>query len=146
MIGELVVTQADLEGHRQKYDSIGLGSYNIDIREVQRTWMWVSRFPNLVGEVFNEGYLSIPVRPYAIPYRALVPRYEECENLIVPVCLSASHVAFSSIRMEPQYMLLGHAAGIAASIAARESLPVQQVPIVSLQQFLVSQGQILVQP
>ncbi len=143
MLGEYIVTQADLEGQRRKYDSVGMGSYNIDIREVQRTWMWVSRFPELVGEVFNEGYLSVPVHPYAIPYRALVPRYGECENLIVPVCLSASHIAFSSIRMEPQYMLLGHAAGVAAALAARDATPVQLVPIRALQERLAGQGQVL---
>ena len=61
--------------------------------------------------VFNEGYLSVPVPPYPIPYRSLTPRREDATNLLVPVCLSASHVAFGSVRMEPTLMLLGHAAG-----------------------------------
>lgn len=143
MLGEHIMTEIDLTTERRKYDTIGMGSYNIDIREVQRIWTWVSRFPNLNGETFNEGYLSIPVRSYAIPYRALLPRYQECDNLIVPVCLSASHVAFASIRLEPQYMLLGHAAGVAAAIAAHEHIAVQQVPSVLLQQRLASQGQVL---
>ena len=143
MRGEYWMTQADLEARRVKYDAVGLGSYNIDIREVQRTWVWVSRHHRLEGETYNEGYLSVPVRPYAIPYRSLVPRYEECENLVVPVCMSASHVAFASIRMEPQYMILGHAAGLAAAMAAKESMAVQRVNIVELQRKLRAQRQVL---
>jgi hypothetical protein len=90
MRGEYTLTQADLESGRRHYDSIGVGSYNIDIREVQRVWTLVPRFPRLTAETFNEGYLSVPVPPYEIPYRALLPRFAECENLLVPVCLSAS--------------------------------------------------------
>ncbi|HZG68579.1 MAG TPA: FAD-dependent oxidoreductase [Herpetosiphonaceae bacterium] len=143
MRGEYWMTQADLEARRVKYDAVGMGSYNIDIREVQRTWIWVSRHHRLEGETYNEGYLSVPVRPYAIPYRSLVPRYEECVNLVVPVCMSASHVAFASIRMEPQYMILGHAAGVAAAQAATAGLPVQQLPILGLQRALLDQRQVL---
>lgn len=108
--------------------------------------MRVPRFPRMVGEVFNEGYLSVPVRPYAIPYRALLPRYGECDNLLVPVCLSASHVAFSSVRMEPQYMILGHAAGTAASLAVASGTAVQRVPTAALQGALAGQGQALTPP
>ncbi len=143
MRGEYWMTQTDLEDQRVKYDSIGMGSYNIDIREVQRTWTWVSRRHRLVGETFNEGYLSVPVSPYAIPYRSLVPQFHECDNLLVPVCVSASHVAFASIRMEPQYMILGHAAGVAAAMAAKHNIAVQQIPIAGLQHTLLAQGQIL---
>lgn len=143
MRGEYVMTQADLEGRRLKYDSVGMGAYNIDIREVQRVWQWVSRFPRLVAETFNEGYLSVPVQPYAIAYRSLTPRFEECENLLVPICVSASHVAFSSIRMEPQYMILGHAAGVAAGMAIKEGVAVQHVPIAALQRALRAQRQVL---
>ncbi len=143
MRGEYWMTQTDLQAQRVKGDSVGMGSYNIDLREVQRTWTWVSRYHRLVGETFNEGYLSVPVLPYAIPYRSLVPQFHECENLLVPVCVSASHVAFASIRMEPQYMLLGHAAGVAAAMAAKHNVAVQQVPIAALQHILLAQGQVL---
>ncbi|MGN6699045.1 MAG: FAD-dependent oxidoreductase, partial [Thermomicrobiales bacterium] len=132
MRGEYFLTQADLEDCREKYDTIGLGAYNIDIREVQRIMMRVPRFPQMTGETFNEGYLSVPVRPYAIPYRALAPRYHECDNLLAPICVSASHVAFSSLRMEPQYMILGHAAGVAAALAVQAGVAVQRVDIVTL--------------
>ena len=146
MYGEYFMSQADLEGANVKYDSIGMGAYNIDIREVQRTWMWVPRYPNVIGETFNEGYLTIPVKPYQIPYRSLVPKYYQCSNLLVTVCVSASHVAFGSIRMEPQYMIMGHAAGVAAAMAARENQAVQRIAIASLQQKLAAQRQVLEQP
>jgi hypothetical protein len=86
------------------------------------------------------------VQPYAIPYRALLPRYHECENLLVSVCVSASHVAFASIRMEPQYMLLGHAAGVAAALAVREQGVVHRVQVSELQAALRVQGQVLELP
>ncbi len=143
MLGEYVMTQHDLEGQRVKYDAVGMGEYNIDIREVQRTWIEVPRYPTIVGDVVNEGYLTVPVKPYQIPYRALLPRFQACENLLVSVCVSASHVAFASIRMEPQYMILGHAAGVAAALAARAEQPVHHVSVLALQQRLLAQGQVL---
>lgn len=143
IVGEVVLTQHDLETRRVKYDGVGMGSYHIDVREVQRSWDYVHAHPRLLPAAFNEGYLSVPVEPYEIPYRALVPRYQECENLLVPVCLSASHVAFASVRMEPQFMILGHSAGVAAGMAVREGLPVQQLSISALRQRLAAQGQVL---
>jgi hypothetical protein len=143
MLGQYVMTQHDLEKDTVKYDGIGMGSYNIDVRHVQRTFQWISRFPELRGETFNEGYLSIPVAPYEIPYRALVPKYEQCTNLLVPVCVSSSNLAYASIRMEPQYMIMGHAAGVAAALAGKGQLPVQQVDIAALRQKLRAQGQVL---
>ena len=93
--------------------------------------------------VFTEGYLSVPVPPYPIPYRVLVPRYADCVNLLVPVCVSASHVAFSSIRMEVQYQMMGHAAGVAAVLALRDGRAVQSVDVALLQQRLRDAGQVL---
>jgi hypothetical protein len=143
MKGEYFMTQHDLEIDTIKYDAIGMGSYNIDVRHVQRTWIPVSRFPELHYEVFNEGYISIPVAPYEIPYRSLLPKYEECRNLIVPVCISASHVAYASIRMEPQYMIMGQAAGMAAAMAAKENQPVHRINLTELQDKLSDGGQVL---
>ena len=143
MKGEYIMTQNDLQHDTVKYDAIGMGSYNIDVRHVQRTYIPVSRFPELHYEVYNEGYISIPVPPYEIPYRALVPRYSECTNLIVPVCMSASFIANASIRMEPQYMIMGQAAGVAAAMAAAENRAVQKVDIADLQKKLADQGQVL---
>jgi len=143
MKGEYFMTQHDLETDTVKYDAIGMGSYNIDVRHVQRTYIPVSRFPELHYEVYNEGYISIPVAPYEIPYRSLIPKYSECTNLIVPVCMSASFIANASIRMEPQYMIMGHAAGIAAAMAAHEEKQVHKVDIYELQQRLREDGQVL---
>ena len=143
MMGEYVLTSHDLDENIYKYDGIGMGSYNIDVRHNQRTFHWVSRFPDLIPETINEGYLSIPVKPYEIPYRSLMPKYDECRNLIVPVCISSSNLAYASFRMEPQYMIAGHAAGVAAAIASKLGVAVQQVPIDKLRTRLLMQGQIL---
>jgi hypothetical protein len=143
MVGEYVMTQHDLQRDTTKYDGIGMGSYNIDVRHVQRTFQWISRFPELRGETFNEGYLSIPVAPYEIPYRALLPKYDQCTNLLVPVCVSSSNLAYASIRMEPQYMILGHAAGVAAALAGKQRVPVQHVDLAGLRRRLLAQRQVL---
>lgn len=143
IVGEYVLTQHDLGSRRVKYDSVGMGSYHIDVREVQRSWDYVHAHPYLLPAVFNEGYISVPVEPYELPYRALLPQFYECANLLVPVCMSASHVAFASVRMEPQFMILGHSVGVAAGIAVRENLPVQRVGIAGLRRRLIEQGQVL---
>jgi hypothetical protein len=143
MLGEFVLTQHDLQEHRGKYDSIGMGAYNIDIREVQWIAHKVYRFPKVADEVLMEGYLSMPVDPYEIPYRALLPRQDECSNLLVAVCISASHVAYGSFRMESQYMIAGQAAGAAAALAVEGKVPVHQVDVPELQRRLAAQKQIL---
>lgn len=142
--GEYVMKQSDLQENRTKYDSIGMGGYNIDMMPVQRIPVLVSKFPTRTRyTAVNEGYLTVPVEAYQIPYRALLPLYHECSNLIVSVCVSASKVAYGSLRMEPQYMLMGHAAGVAAAEAAKREVPVQRVDIGTLQRSLQSQGQVL---
>jgi len=83
------------------------------------------------------------VPPYPIPYRSLTPQRDDAEDLLVPLCLSASHVAFSSVRMEPTLMLLGHAAGVAAAQAARREVAVQDVDVGELQESLREAGQVL---
>lgn len=143
MLGEYVLTQHDLQKHRRKHDVIAVAGYNIDIREVQ----WVSvrnfHFPDAADETLVEGYVSQPVEPWDFPYRAMLPRYSECSNLLVPVCVSASTVAYASFRMEPNYMMAGHGAGIAAALAAKASIPVHHVDVVKLQQDLREEGQVL---
>ena len=143
MIGEHVLTQHDLQRHRHKYDAIGMGGYNIDIREVQWIARQVYRFPDVADEVLMEGYVSVPVDPYEIPYRSLLPRQSEADNLLVPVCISSSHVAYASFRMEPQYMIAGQAAGVAAAMAIAAQVPVHHVHIPTLQRRLREQTQIL---
>ncbi|HJP71715.1 MAG TPA: FAD-dependent oxidoreductase [Candidatus Limnocylindria bacterium] len=144
MIGAHVLTEHDLRSGRAAPDSIGMGGYNVDIREVQWVAAPIYRFPDVFPEVMVEGYLSAPVPPYTIPYRSLLPQPSECSNLLVPVCISASHVAFSSFRMEPQYMIAGESAGVAAAIAAADSRAVHDVPVDALQARLRRRGQILI--
>jgi hypothetical protein len=143
MLGEYVLTEHDLNSARAQHDVVAMGSYHLDIREVQRAWQRVPEHPRPIAMVVSEGYLSVPVSPYPIPYRAIVPRFADCANLLVPVCLSASHVAFSSVRMEVQYQMLGHAAGLAAVLALRDGRPVQSVDVGRLQAQLRDAGQVL---
>ena len=142
LLGAHVLTERDLLDARPQPDVVALGSYNIDIREVERTWRYLPEYERTPA-VGNEGYLSVAVPPYPIPYRSLTPRREDAENLLVPLCLSASHVAFGSVRMEPTLMLLGHAAGLAAAQAARRGVAVQDVDVDALQRDLREAGQVL---
>lgn len=133
MVSDFVLTQKDLQTDLRKPDVIAMGSYNSDSHNVHR-------FENAQGFVENEGDMQVPVTPYQIPYRILVPRREEAVNVAVPVAFSASHVAFSSARMEPQWMMIGHAAGVAAALAARQQRPLQEIDVAELQAILKSQG------
>jgi len=140
--GEHVLTEHDLLAARAQDDAVAVGSYNIDVREVERTWRYLPEYARTAA-VFNEGYLSVAVPPYPIPYRSLTPRREDADDLLVPLCLSASHVAFASVRMEPTLMLLGQAAGTAAAQAARRGVAVQDVDVPALQAELRDAGQVL---
>jgi hypothetical protein len=135
MIGEYVMTEHDCAGERRCDDSVGLGSYAMDSHVTQRYFG-----PD--GFVRNEGNLGgrVPA-PYPISYRALTPKRDQCDNLLVPVCCSASHVAYGSIRMEPVYMILGHSAGAAAALAAASHLGVQRVEYAALSAALAEQRQ-----
>lgn len=143
MVADLVLTEQDLRHPRPQPDTVALGSYHLDVREVQRGWRWLPEHPDPVAMVVTEGYYSVRVPPYPIPYRALVPAARHCTNLLVPVCLSASHVAFSSIRMEVQYQMLGQAAGTAAALALQAGVDVQQVDVGELQRRLRAAGAVL---
>ena len=136
MVGEYVMTQRDIQTDLTKPDPIGMGSYNSDSHNVQR-------IVNAAGFVRNEGDMQVPVKPYQIPYRVLLPKRAEARNLLVPVCFSASHVAYSTLRMEPQYMIMGQAAGVAAAMAIRKSIAVQDVDTAELTRTLVQQGAVL---
>ena len=133
MVGTFVATQKDLQTDLTKPDAIGMGSYASDSHNLQR-------FVNDRGFVENEGDVQVPVKPYQISYRVLTPNRSEATNLLVPVCFSASHVAYSSMRMEPQYMIMGHAAGIAAALAISSQRAVQDVDTAELQRRLKAEG------
>ena len=136
MVGEYVMIQKDIQTDLTKPDPIGMGSYNSDSHNVQR-------IVNKDGFVRNEGDMQVAVTPYQIPYRVLLPKRSEVRNLLVPVCFSASHVAYSTLRMEPQYMILGQAAGTAAAMAIRAGVAVQDIDTGQLTRTLVEHGAIL---
>jgi hypothetical protein len=137
MVGEYVMSQKDIQADLTKPDSIGMGSYNSDSHNVQRR-------PTEDGSaVENEGDMQVRVTPYQIPYRLLLPKRREATNLLVPVCFSATHVAYSTLRMEPQYMIVGHAAGVAAKMAIDRKSVVQDVDTKALSARLQSQRAVL---
>jgi hypothetical protein len=137
MISDFVMTEGLVKGEKPLQESIAMGSYNMDSHNVQR-------YVTDKGDVQNEGDVQIsPGKPYPIPYGTIVPKASECTNLLVPVCLSASHIAYGSIRMEPVFMMLGQSAGTAAAIAAKNNQPVQQVDYTALKKILLDNGQIL---
>ncbi|MCU0784006.1 MAG: FAD-dependent oxidoreductase, partial [Verrucomicrobia bacterium] len=138
MVSDYVMTQANCERERIAQDSIGLASYPMDSHFCQRVVV------EEIGKttVRNEGGFGHHCAgPYPVSYRSIVPKKAECENLLVPVSLSASHVAFGSIRMEPVFMILGQSAGTAAAIAIEDSRAVQDVPYAKLKELLLKQGQ-----
>lgn len=142
MTGEFVMTQKDVVSEMQKPDPIGLGSYGLDVHRVQG-------YADEKGRLKYEGGLQRTEQermkhiPYQIPYRSLCPKRSEASNLLVTVCLSTSHVVYATIRMEPQYMIIGQAAGAAASLAIKNKQAVQQVDTKLLAATLQKQGAIL---
>jgi hypothetical protein len=141
MVSNFVMTEHEVTGRRLCKKSIGMGSYLIDSHHVQR---FVTKNKEGRSHVENEGDIKSPIKePYAISYDSIVPPLEECSNLLVPVCLSASHVAFSSIRTEPVFMVLGQSAATAAVLASEEEIPVQGVDYSILHPKLLEDGQIL---
>ena len=137
MKSDYIVTQKDLECTTNPVDSIGLASYGVD------DWPYATYVHEgkvaLYGGEFSMLYIDKKHEGiYKIPYRAITPKQSECTNLLVPVCVSASHIAMTSIRMEPVWMILGESAGVAAAMAVTESIPVQQVPYARLKEKLVA--------
>ena len=130
MIGEYVATQADCEGKADVTDGIGYAAYQMDSHNCER--VVIEKDGKLM--VKNEGDVEINggVPYYPISYRSLTPKREECTNLLVPVCLSASHIAYGSIRMEPVFLELGQVCGLAASIAGKND--VQTIDIKPIQE------------
>ena len=137
MIGEYVMVQKDLQTDIFKDDGVAMGSFVIDCHIVQRIFAED-------GTVRDEGsFQDTPALPYQIAYRSLTPKRAECENLLVPFCLSASHIAYCSIRMEPVYMALGHASGLAAVQAIHAGQSVQSIDVPALRKKLLEQKAVL---
>jgi len=137
MVNDHVVTELLVRDSSSVQHSIGMGAYTLDSHNTQR-------YVDAGGHVRNEGDVQSHVKdPYKLDYGCIVPRAKECENLLVPVCVSASHIAYGSIRMEPVFMILGQSAGTAAALAVKDHVPVQQVDYEKLKAQLVADGQVL---
>ena len=137
MIGEFVMTENEVMDRKQTPNSIGMGSYHLDSHNTQR-------YITSEGIVQNEGDIGVkPPKPYQIGYGSIVPKKNECTNLFVPVCMSSSHIAYGSIRMEPVFMILAQSASLAANIALKKGVSVQDVPYLELEKELRKSGQIL---
>jgi hypothetical protein len=141
MVSDFVLTAADRETALHKNDSIGMGSYSIDV-------IPVSRFARgdatvMEGGIQAPSFLPPTLPPFQIPYRAIIPRQSEATNLLVPGALSASHLAFCAVRLEPTWMVLGESAGVAAARAVAAEVDVQALDVPALQARLRQLGQVL---
>lgn len=136
MIGDFVMTENEVLGKKPVPNPVGMGSYTLDSHNVQR-------YVTEDGYVQNEGDIGVKCDPYQIAYGSLIPKKNECENLLIPVCVSSSHIAFGSIRMEPVFMLLGHSAGAAAVLAIDNKVAVQDLDYQMLKEQLENDGQVL---
>ena len=136
MISDYVMTEHNCTGKVVPEDSVGLASYTMDSHHTSRVVV--------DGFVKAEGNVEKPTpAPYPVSYRAMVPKESECNNLLVGVCVSSSHISYGSIRMEPVFLLLGQSAATAASIAIDDGLTVQKVPYAKLRERLLKDHQIL---
>ena len=137
MVGDYVMTQHNCQGRETVKDPVGLAAYGMDSHHIQR-------YIDKNGYVRNEGDVQVGgFSPYPISYRSIVPRESECTNLFVPVCLSASHIAYGSIRMEPVFMVLGQSSASAALLAIEEDVNVQNIDYQKLSQHLLDDRQVL---
>jgi len=136
MISDYVMSEKNCRRVEVIEDSVGMGAYNMDSHHIQR-------FVTKEGFVRNEGDVQVGSKPYPVSYRSIRPKASECTNLLVPVCLSASHIAYGSIRMEPVFMVMGQSAATAAGIAIENGTSVQAVDYGSLKERLLANGQML---
>ncbi|MGM9510794.1 FAD-dependent oxidoreductase [Larkinella sp. GY13] len=135
MLGEFVMKEVDALGKTDVPNPVGMGSYALDAHNSQR-------FVKKDGFVQNEGDIGVhPDKPYSIAYGSIVPKENECKNLLVPVCVSSSHIAYGSIRMEPVFMILGQSAATAAVLAIDGKTSVQKVPYAKLKEVLLKDKQ-----
>lgn len=136
MVGRFVMTENELTRKKPTPESVGMGSYTMDSHNVRR-------YVTEKGNVQNEGDIGVGLKPYQISYGSLVPKKGQADNLLVPVCLSSSHIAYGSIRMEPVFMILSQSAATAAVLSIEQGVSVQDLPYVDLQSRLRADGQVL---
>jgi hypothetical protein len=135
MVSDYVMTENEVLSKKPVPNPVGMGSYTLDSHNTQRY---------IKPDVFvqNEGDIGVKTpKPYAISYGAIIPKESQCTNLLVPVCISSTHIAFGSIRMEPVFMILGESAATAASIAIDQKISVQKVNYEELKKELLNQKQ-----
>ena len=136
MVSDYVMSEKNCKRIEVVPDSVGMGAYNMDSHNTQR-------YVTKEGFARNEGDIQIAVRPYPISYRSISPKATECSNLLVPVCLAASHIAYGSIRMEPVFMVMGQSAATAAALAIDGNTTVQSIDYAKLKMQLLKDGQVL---
>ena len=137
MLGPYVMTEQDCFSKRVTPQPVGMGSYTMDSHNVRR-------YVTADRTVQNEGDVEVPVpKPYGIAFGAITPKQAECENLLVPVCVSSTHIAYGTVRMEPVFMILGQSAATAAAMAIDDGIPVQQLDYAKLRRRLTADAQIL---
>jgi hypothetical protein len=136
MIGQSVLTENEVKGKNEVHHPIGMGSYNMDSHNTQR-------YIKPDGFVENEGDIEAPVPIYQIDLGSIIPKKEECRNLLVPVALSSSHIAYGSIRMEPVFMILGQSAGTVASLAIEDNKGINGLTYDKIRTKLIEDGQVL---
>ncbi len=137
MIGKFVMTENEILGKNKVNQSIGMGSYTMDSHNAQR-------YITKEGYVQNEGDLGIDAEePYQIHLGTILPKEEECKNLLVPAAVSSSHIAFGSIRMEPVFMILGQSAGTLAGLALEDNKNLHDISYGTLRKVLQKDGQVL---
>ncbi|MDF2723595.1 MAG: xanthan lyase [Paenibacillus sp.] len=136
MVSDVVMTEHHCRGYAVVEDPVGLAAYTMDSHNCRRLVV--------NGRCINEGNVEVPASaPYSISYRSIVPKGEQCRNLLVPICLSSSHIAYGSIRMEPVFMILGQSAATAAALALQSDCDVQEVDYAALREKLLQDGQVL---
>ena len=137
MIGEYVTTEHDVTSKYDTPQSVGMGSYAMDSHNIQR-------YIKPDGFVQNEGDIGTHLKsPYKISYGSILPKKEECKNLLVSICVSSSHIAYGSIRMEPVFMILGQSAGTAAALAIENNMGIHDLPFETIRKKLLDDGQVL---
>ena len=137
MVGEFVMTEADALGKTKVPNPVGMGSYALDSHNTQR-------YVKADGYVQNEGDIGVhPDRPYSIAYGSILPKIKDCQNLLVPICVSSSHIAYGSIRMEPVFMILGQSAATAAVLSIENKINPQKLPYEKLREVLLKDQQVL---
>lgn len=144
LVGDFVMCQNDILNDRLKPDGVAIGSFMLDVHPVQYVPL-----NDEIGGLYSkggfvrEGGVAQQIKPYEIPYRVMLPKRHEVENLLVSICVSSTSIAYSTIRMEPVYMMLGHAAGIAATMSIKSSKPVHDISIEELRNKLINQKAVL---